>query len=135
MAYRRVSVNGFGFGGANAHVILDATDSFLPEERLSPTVENSQGHENHTYAKKYLLVFSAHDETTLNRNIRATSKVANRYEISDLAYTLSAGRSGLQNRGFSISDRVSLCAQLEESHFKFGTPNYFAPVLGFVFTG
>ena len=66
---RRVSVNSFGYGGTNAHMIIENVQSFLPAyehplPRLKPRGNFDRG-------RPFLLPFSAHDRPTLNRNIAA----------------------------------------------------------------
>jgi acyl transferase domain-containing protein len=132
--YRRVSINGFGYGGANAHVILDATDSFL--RRVSHLSTFMDGHElGPSNTKKYLLAFSAHDQATLVRNRDAILSAASKREIPDLAYTLAAHRSRFRYRGFSIWNNDSPPTDVHDSKFEFGVSRNIATDIAFVFTG
>lgn len=132
--YRRVSVNGFGYGGANAHVILDATDSFLCRVTHPSTVVD--GHKfGPRNAKRYILAFSAHDQATLVRNRDAILSVASKYEIPDLAYTLAAHRSKFRHREFSIWDNDRPSTGVQDSKFEQGVSKNIAPDIAFVFTG
>jgi acyl transferase domain-containing protein len=132
--YRRVSVNGFGYGGANAHVILDATDCFLRRATYPSTVVN--GHNlGPSNAKKYLLAFSAHNQATLVRNRDAILSVASKHEIPDLAYTLAAHRSRFQHRGFSIWNNDRSSTGVQDSKFELGVSRNIASNIAFVFTG
>ncbi|KAL8827122.1 MAG: hypothetical protein Q9191_003380 [Dirinaria sp. TL-2023a] len=168
---RRASVNSFGYGGANAHTIIESVDSFGPQyqsklsniaERIStsscvqtyrshlegltngdgeiqsPTTAEDIG-ENTTsgrvtgrsstdihYANikkcsddhpvsfdrartrsQYLIVFSAHNKRTLERNIAALRSVKG-WRTHDLAYTLSQRRSMFRHRAFGISENALL---------------------------
>ena len=127
-------MNGFGFGGANAHVILDAADTFL-RKSIGPAAVANRDDPGPGNAKKYLLAFSSHDQATLNGNRDAILSVAHKYEMSDLAYTLAAHRSRLQHRGFCIWNNACLSTELQESKFGVAVSRNFAPSIAFVFTG
>nr|WHN38868.1 polyketide synthase 7/nonribosomal peptide synthetase [Elsinoe perseae] len=87
---RRASVNSFGFGGANAHAILE---SF--EEENKPYLHSKE-------APCIPYLFSAHSETALLSMLRAYSEYLegreNTLSYSDLGYTLSRRRSMLPVR-------------------------------------
>lgn len=129
--YRRASVNSFGFGGANAHLVLDATDSYLGRQltnfkRLAYTqrlngieTPSVDGHSRSdsgistgsdsmlkvTAGTKtsYLLVFSAHNEPTLERNVEALlDSSEGRVTLQDLAYTLNKTQSAQSTRAFAV---------------------------------
>ncbi|KAF7503264.1 hypothetical protein GJ744_004055 [Endocarpon pusillum] len=96
---RRISINSFGLGGANAHVILEAN----PATSTSNGVATTNGHKCPIHR---LLAFSAHTEASLN-------KLTSRYEdlvksgsveLSDLAYTLGARRLHRNFRSFCVTD-------------------------------
>ncbi|KAL2845869.1 hypothetical protein BJY01DRAFT_263448 [Aspergillus pseudoustus] len=130
---RRASVNSFGFGGANAHVILDdayhylrsrgldanhhttplesaeLSDSGLEIESVSNDVGDGQ--------PSKLLLFSTYDGAGIKRteatwnshltDILADSKgVDETIGMSDLAYTLSDRRTTFDFRSFAVASSV-----------------------------
>ncbi|OHX00063.1 polyketide synthase [Colletotrichum incanum] len=88
----RVSVNNFGIGGANAHVIVDSPKPF---QKKSPETESHRQH---------LLLFSAHDKVSLNSLISQVEEYALKHEnrLSDISFTLGARREQLAHRAFTI---------------------------------
>ncbi|RMD39967.1 hypothetical protein DV735_g5157, partial [Chaetothyriales sp. CBS 134920] len=85
---RRVSVNSFGFGGTNAHCILE---EFVPEAKAPPKQDT-------VFTP---LVFSAASETALRKMIADHLdylKTNPNVDLASLAYTLQHRRSTLQYR-------------------------------------
>jgi acyl transferase domain-containing protein/SAM-dependent methyltransferase len=118
----RVSVNSFGIGGTNAHVVLDSARSFnVFSPSTGPCSANPQ-----------LLLLSANSAASLNNVILNfqdwVSKAADNLE--DLAYTLANKREHLSHRAFMVAgkDRPSVVSQGRRTT---GPP----PDLVFVFTG
>ena len=97
----RVSVNGFGLGGSNAHVIVDSARSFnLPA--AEQTQESRQGSE-----QPQLLLFSAASAPSLKTMTKdhedwlsKRPDMADR--VHDLAYTLATRREHLAHRAFKV---------------------------------
>ncbi|GKT49640.1 highly reducing polyketide synthase curS1 [Colletotrichum spaethianum] len=152
---RRISVNSFGFGGANAHVILDDAYNYLRSHNLSGNHKTSTYEDDSSEsgisigsdspredASKRLFVFSAKDQNGIERfvplyvdlfsNKEATSSP--RF-ISDIAYTLSARRSHFEYRSFAIAESVSdLQQQMSKGLLKFKrAAKHDNPI--FIFTG
>ncbi|MCJ1477282.1 hypothetical protein MMC13_005953 [Lambiella insularis] len=107
---RRASVNSFGFGGTNAHAILESYD---------PT--NVPLHQNHVLesAECFLpFVLSANSERSLASRLTAYStelKVHKSLSLCDLAWTLYARRSVLPVKiAFSAASVESLCTKLDQ---------------------
>ncbi|RYP40542.1 hypothetical protein DL768_010622 [Monosporascus sp. mg162] len=102
---RRSSVSSFGYGGTNAHLVVEAVESMVP-------FYNGQGEHkaaaNYTYDdasldRPFLITMSAHDQKTLVRNIKAHQDIASDYYIPDLAYTLNERRTRFAGaRGYTI---------------------------------
>ncbi|KAF3798813.1 Reducing polyketide synthase FUB1 [Colletotrichum gloeosporioides] len=132
---RRISVNSFGFGGANAHVILDDAHNYLRNRGLlgnhnTTTLEDdssesgiSMGSDSpRQESHKRLFAFSTKDQTGIDRlgplfsdflsNKEATS---NARFLGDLAYTLAGRRSHFEFRSFAVAESVSdLQTQIEK---------------------
>ena len=117
---RRASVNSFGFGGANAHAILD---SAVQHGIVAPKTHHSPSPK--------LLLFSANHQASLERLIESYRSYArdNQCKMKDLAYTLACRREHLPLRTFSVSDGFK--SIVTEPSQKIGHP----PLLIFVFTG
>ncbi|KAF5721025.1 polyketide synthase [Fusarium mundagurra] len=95
----RVSINSFGIGGSNAHVILEAYSS---EKEETPAFVDQQ-----SAISPSLLLLSANTASSLQRHISNHKKWAatNPNGISDLGFTLATRRKHLPHRAFIVSQR------------------------------
>ncbi|KAL2194238.1 polyketide synthase [Corynascus similis CBS 632.67] len=105
----RVSVNSFGIGGSNAHVIVESTSQFLHGARAGMNgtnrVNGTNGLDGTTMTPRpELLLFSANSPTSLNRQIRSFQEFAAQKPevVKDIAYTLALHRERLPHRAFAI---------------------------------
>ncbi|KAI0570570.1 Polyketide synthase module [Pyrenophora tritici-repentis] len=154
---RRVSINSFGFGGTNAHVVLDDADNYrnsstrtrnddiLESEDTIPSIIESK--ETEDGGKPLVFVLSASDEQDLRKaseklathirsvigseNIRSETQY-----LKDLAFTLSEKRSALRWRSsFVASSLTELSSRLTaKSHSAFRSALK-EERIAFVFTG
>ncbi|KAJ6788507.1 hypothetical protein PWT90_01621 [Aphanocladium album] len=120
---RRISVNSFGFGGANAHVILDDAYHYLQERNLTGRhntiihssddsgLPGSPVSELASDASKQLFLFSGKDQAgtkrvseTMSDWLKKDSKHQNGADfMENLAYTLGMRRTHLEHRSFAIA--------------------------------
>ncbi|KAI3017033.1 hypothetical protein CBS147482_2834 [Aspergillus niger] len=93
----RVSVNGFGIGGANAHVILES----WPTPRAE-AIESASGHAH----RNRLLVVSAASERALQARCEAVRSyiLETPSRVPDVAHTLGACREHLPYRTYMVTD-------------------------------
>lgn len=102
---RRASVNSFGFGGANAHAII---------ENYEPELSVSHPPSTPIFAP---FTFSAASDRALAAMLSAYAQYLRdngNVNLRDLAFTLQSRRSTLHQRAvISASTRDSLCAKLE----------------------
>ncbi|KAI0452683.1 polyketide synthase dehydratase-domain-containing protein [Xylaria acuta] len=140
---RRVSINIFGYGGTNAHVVVEGADSMVKKTqpykyRDSSTgkLEKIQALRRATHRKRpFLLPFWAYDKATLQHNIDAYQPVVDKYNLLDLVHTLANRRTVLSSRKFAVAsystahdvfDNVAACFSFAEKKT--------AHAVGFVFT-
>ncbi|CAI7605122.1 unnamed protein product [Penicillium glandicola] len=92
----RISVNSFGIGGNNAHVILDSAASHGASAQFEEASDTPQ-----------LLVYSATSPESLQRSIEKYTTYLGRYpeRIEDLAFTLANRRQHYSHRAFVVSSR------------------------------
>ncbi|KAI0434033.1 reducing type I polyketide synthase [Xylaria sp. FL1042] len=145
----RASINSFGFGGANAHAVIESPEyllgstalrhksSFASELSMDNFFDDDEDLPGlpSTPRKPKLLVVSANDENSLKSGIKSLSShllnPAVKIDLQDLVYTLSDRRSRLYHRGYSLQ----LSTQISLDTFELGKLAGRTPKIGFVFTG
>lgn len=158
--YRRASVNSFGYGGSNAHVVLENATHFLQHRNAalltaqpfaasliecSPTglhtKSNGTGPALGLSTRPQVLVFSANDEDSLKRQVNLLSQHAVdprvNFKLSDLSYTLSARRSRHFCRAFlSCHPNPSgFVDHIPTNLVQYAKKPQSLPKIAFVFTG
>ena len=139
---RRASVNSFGYGGSNAHVILEnykPTAAALPQQIASPKLAGAP------QPRPYLVPLTAHNDKAAKRRvadvlqyIQASREEGSVVTAADVAHSYSVRRSMHQSRSFAIGrDMESLAEYLANPRpvSKWTSPVGAAPRIGFVFTG
>jgi acyl transferase domain-containing protein len=146
---RRASVNSFGFGGSNAHIIIDDAGGYLREHGLvghHSTVRRDaavvpNGVHSSTIRTK-LIVWSANRETALSSMTEAFAKHFAAPEsledsdhlVDDLAYTMSCRRTHHEWRSCAIVDSSLNLKDISQIISKPSRSNK-SPVIAFIFTG
>ena len=121
---QRISVNSFGIGGSNAHVILESASTIISKP-IPVSVDCRHDPQ--------LLVVSAHTADTLRKRIRQVTAYTKTHpdRLCDLAHTLGCRREHLAHRAFAVVQPST--PALEETAFT--SFNTTAPNVTFVFTG
>ncbi|KAE8356045.1 hypothetical protein BDV28DRAFT_7151 [Aspergillus coremiiformis] len=102
---QRASINSFGFGGSNAHAIIESAAQYLGPSDL-PAISSAG-------RIPQIVVFSTHDKAGIDRTaekwkIYLESQIAkqNNIPLSDIAFTLHSRRSQLAFRSFAVVDSM-----------------------------
>ncbi|KAF4334740.1 polyketide synthase [Fusarium beomiforme] len=143
LPFKRASVNSFGYGGSNAHVIVEEPSILLPDwpgnhvssyqaaSDLFSDIEISTENAD----RPHLLVFSANDESSLRNYVKSLNRHLTNPSVQvalpDLSYTLAVRRTHHFNRGYLITQTSSV----DEPSLVVGKKSINIPRVGFVFTG
>lgn len=153
---RRVSVNNFGFGGSNAHVVIEDARGYresqdligrypyhsqtMQSQRIPGMMDGEAQIDQEDQPRIFLL--SSFDELSgkrqvqnLRRYLKARQDGYSACFMRDLAYTLNERRSSLPwKQAFTANSVSKLIEALNDGEVKF-TKTTKAKNIGFVFTG
>ncbi|KAL2163841.1 hypothetical protein VTH06DRAFT_5900 [Thermothelomyces fergusii] len=134
----RISINSFGIGGSNAHVIVESASQYFrkPRPGIIDGVDGMDGPNDQIsragVSRPELFLFSANSPASLDRQIAAFREHASRHPdlARDTAYTLAVHRERLPHRAFALVQdgemlQVSSQAKAPQS----------APAITMVFSG
>ena len=128
---KRASINSFGYGGANAHAILDAAELHVPKGYRDSSEILALARST------FLLPFSATNAGSLKGRVSGLGAIDHgSTSIVDLAYTLSR-RSHLPSRGFLLAGQKTLNDDLHVENLRVvpDGKSYSPHPYAFVFTG
>ena len=137
-AVQRASLNSFGYGGSNVHVVLESASSFdwLPTHFIHAersTDDDIFSCEDTVDNRPYLLILTGNDEQSLTGNHQLLSRhVINpgfKTLAADLAFTINEKRTRHFKQGYTILQNGKLSA------LHIGGSRTRQPKIGFIFTG
>ncbi|KAL8981793.1 MAG: hypothetical protein Q9205_003521 [Flavoplaca limonia] len=132
-AVRRASVSSFGYGGTNGHAIIESIENLHP--RYQHAKSKAEAPYDRSSKKPFLLCFSAHDKTTLSRNVDAIGRVAANYYLTDLAHTLNLRRAMFSHRAFTVAYEGQETEAFASNSLRAGSVSTKVSEICFLFTG
>ena len=148
---RRASINSFGYGGANAHAILESFESYsldrhdIPPNRQASSngsIENFNGNQDYHQQQFLVLLLSAASPKSLDAHIQQISQtlLAASHDIrtlQSLAFTLSERRDHLRHKSFVVASAgfSNVIQMADEDAAAFNNSSAGTLPLAFVFPG
>lgn len=134
---KRASVNSFGYGGSNLHMVVEEPKLIREARHVSSYRSDHDDFfsDDEESTRPQILTFSANDETSMRAYCKALSgHLSNprvKVSLADLAYTLSERRSRHFHRAYTVVRDTDL----DEGAIVFGKQSMDKSRIGFVFTG
>lgn len=136
-SYRQISINSFGFGGTNAHAVIQSFRS------LSRSLQDNDAVSADAGRPAKIILVSAADESGVGRQClelktwleQSTKRSPAPSVLEDVAHTLSCHRTNFAWRSFLLTSDVP---RVQDSALIWSTPTRARaspPRIGFVFTG
>lgn len=132
---RRASINSFGYGGTNAHIILEEFAQTTPQVKIVEPIANG------VHSRPYLVPLTSHSTKAgelAEKTLATYIEDGNGSNIEDLAYSLSTRRTMHSQRSFVVAeDSAALVEQLSTPRpaAPWTPTQKSTPRLGFIFTG
>lgn len=124
---RRAGISSFGFGGTNAHTIIEEAPVRTP---ATPSRDS------------HVLLVSARNAAALKANLEHLGRHLSENpeaNLADVSYTLQVGRKGFKQRAYVIArdgeDAATVLTQLDPKRIVYGMPRDAEPAVVFMFSG
>ncbi|CZT43409.1 uncharacterized protein RSE6_03443 [Rhynchosporium secalis] len=152
---KRISIQAFGYGGANSHTIIEAAEDHISPRQMekcafrysqgrllaSQTLQEIKDQDENASSRPYLMLLSANDGHSLTESAHSlrnhVMESPSLISRLDLAYTLAVRKSKLFHRGFSIlSSHAPIETAFEADAITSAKREHMAvPRIGFILTG
>ncbi|GAB1214119.1 hypothetical protein ATERTT37_003279 [Aspergillus terreus] len=118
----RASVNNFGYGGTNSHVIVEGVGSLaslLPRKQLTNGIHHAIDSKADVKTQSKVLVFSGRDEQACQRMVSNTKEYLERRKLQDPGMTADKINELMQNLAWTLTQHRSRFAWVSAHAVKY----------------